>query len=371
MSFLGAGIPGGTPLLSLTGTQELTLCWYGPIPFLMPTKVIQTYGNLITKDKTSSSRSVYGVAEGETIVTLMGYFKGATKGFFKRLISKIRSIQLYMAEKEQKPATSPAVTNIYDLIQPIPSTLSMLGTAIAGALGAIGNFALSNINFPVITPLATESHMAIKSMVFTHAAEQRDTFTFIVNLEKTKPDSLSSMQDILTLGLSGLMMLTDVVGYVNTQTRISAQDPSNIVTSPTPTPLINEDPADESFENWDSSFEGALSAPGMNPDLDWQRLPTLNTIHSQSFAFTIGSSTYKITLQHVTRDVGYGDGKEWQLQCAILRPDNSKLFCAIVHEGRSYTIPGEIVIAFETLVIDQNSGKIKSTKLRVFGAQVP
>lgn len=341
---------------------ELTRVWYGPIPFLSPTKNIQTYGNMITKDKSSSTRSIIGVSEGETVVTFMGYLIGPTKGIFKRMLSTLRSVQLRVSEMMSGGGLSNFLAG------------GVFGSIAGLVLKGIATALMAVVNFPVISELAVESFMMIKSMVYTHASEQKDAFTYIVNLEKTKP-SFGGIAGKIVAGATILanigMILRDLYQFYNYRRRMPYINTDTVTADATPR-LLTQTVSVSELENndYDASVPLGPSGVGFNPNKTWRKLPLQQTIGTQSILFTIDSSSYKIVLQVYSRTVTDPENgntkKDWVLKVDVTdQSDSVRLLSQIVNEGRYYKLKEDLTLGIDTLQLEYNNTNL--TKFAVSG----
>jgi len=291
---LGSGVTGTSGALSMLGIQTPGPVWYGPLPFFIPTKVVQTYGSLITKDKTDSNRSIYGMAEENTIVSVAGYFKGSSRRFWKEMLVQIRLAQLWLN---------------YNTKMAAEGTWNPKFSALSLGLGSFGAaIASGGMRFPFISPLSLEMDMYIKSMVFTHGAEQMDTYTFILNLEKPRTDvrkTYSSRVTNIFMGITAIGVIAAFMSNLATSFSTNSMNkftgglpsleaiPTSIDSYP-PVPIPNT-----------GEFHYQLALQSESPDFDplktWYDISPnapLNTQRwSSSFTFSGSSATHFLSLE--------------------------------------------------------------------------
>jgi len=371
----------------------LTLVWYGPVPFYIPTKVLQTFGNLITKDKQTSERSVYGVAKGETNVTLVGYLKGTGKRFFKEILVQIRNLQLWISDQRKK--------------------------AIKGSFtpGLLEQLFFGTINFPFISPMATEFNMAIKSLAFTHSAEQRDTYAFILNLEKVRPKDynlkattiFATATTVATLSLiaaegmgsfmhSQRMLVDPVEAQIPNDGSIFVVDVNwNQVTTEQLAEILEQFDGGIQIEEGTSEelIDNFVVVPASNIESNvWYHLPIKQDTPTQSFYFRFRnplgnnpSYIYKISLKAVGNQNAEavnsnpitGEPENFCVRCSLFRRDPATegaevvaltgtefafdyVYSSEVYEGMQFSTD-EIVCIFSKLDVGYTQHKLGEQRL--------
>jgi len=260
--------------------------WYGIIPFWIPTKVLETFGTTITKDKRNADKSIANITEGETQLTLVGYLKGPFKRFWKELLVLIRQLQLKFSLAYRR---------------------YVLG--ISQWTGIISKWWV--MRFPFLSPMATEPNMYIKSLMFTHGAEQLDSYEFILYLEKInasvvptdtalKGNKIANIS--MALSVINTIASTGVATYFQSMATMRQNTWDNVKTTTSGANLIEIDSNKITpGVTADAKLTGNSYYPGFDTSRTWYKVfNTNNQTNSSMFHFADITKIYRLSCQVVS-----------------------------------------------------------------------
>jgi len=309
---------------------DTKLVMYGPIPFEIPTKILEAYGNNVLKQKTGSGASVYSGIDETTTIQLVGFFRGPNRRTWKNALKSIAKIQ----------AASLHISKILSL------KFGFVGQILKFVFDRVVRFAMAF--FPFVSEMCFETNMYVKSLIFEDDSELQDTYSFIITLEKKPPETVFDY--IVDIG-------NGVVNFVKS-IQLAVEENRTGRTHLTNFPAVSADPVapveetniseedSSSFDEFGADREdrGFTTWGGFDSSRTWYSLP-LETNYPQDFTITAGSDNYRIRIRKYSSPEDY-------MKMTVDTSDQAIAFDDRIQTGMTYKIVGPnntIYIGFKTI----------------------